>query len=212
MASFGIPAGFHMLVRLLLFFGAFASRSQAGPIWYGGILGNPNPITGLVVTLMDISATPFTFKIIVKNHNLVPVTYLNWGSPLDPFAFDLGLLKVTKKHELKPLDLVKLIVNDVNPDPKSMIDPNSLIEIDPGQTHEQDIVIGQYQLVWAAKKTGVELEKLVGKASAQLKGRWLRVWPKERKVVIQDLEAGAGRNGSFTGEFASNVIELEART
>jgi hypothetical protein len=197
-----IPVGFQIFVRLLLLVGIFAAHGQASPVWSGGNFTGPDPIPGLLVTLTDTSTAPFRFRVEVKNNRLDPVTILNWGSPLDPSAFDLGIVKFTTEGENTPLNLTRVAGKNGNPDPKS------LIEIKPGETLKQNIIIGQNEFDWGRKKLDVKLDRLRGNASVQLEGQWEKVWPKEKKAVIKDLEDGPAHNGSYTGDFASNVVKL----
>ncbi|KAL6893056.1 hypothetical protein HDV57DRAFT_219320 [Trichoderma longibrachiatum] len=157
--------------------------------------GKSNPIDRLRVTLQQTKTSPLTITSTVFNGNLYPVTLLLYRSPLDTAAPTIGLLTVTPDGSAQPLELPRLQLRREWP-PK----PESLVQIDPGESQSADIVLREF--------ITSQLEK---KAFVVLKGTWDMVWRKAKGEVTVELLEQAEKQPDpdmFTGEFSTDSIEI----
>ncbi|KAJ4329437.1 hypothetical protein N0V84_000071 [Fusarium piperis] len=148
----------------------------------------------LTVTIKQISKTPITIKVEVKNKSTRPITFLNDSTPLDPEAFGLGLFHITP-HKLPNVNFG----NRVLPSRPHSYSYRSLIELSPGMAISDTVMIkaGNSTL----KKEWAKMLVVADKLQARMKGDWKGLWGRERD--------GARELVAEHAPFESNMIELE---
>ncbi|KAA8649564.1 hypothetical protein EYZ11_011406 [Aspergillus tanneri] len=125
----------------------------------------------------------------IHNGAAVPVTIINWNTPLDPRAAVLGVFEVrdTTTNDAVPLDTIKIS----RPLPPSS---DELVEIPAGQSVETVVNLPSGRLVSGKEYT------------VQAKGIWHAVWQMARNEVSEaKLEHF---EDARRGEFVSNQIRL----
>lgn len=153
------------------------------------------PIPGIDVSLKQTQTSPPTVTVKVTNTNSEPVTILQYASPLDGLALQLGLLSIVPDGASTPLEIPTLQVRRKWPP-----DAESLITIEPGQSQEQEIVL---------REPVVSEEDLGKKARVQLKGTWEAVWAKKKADITKEsLNDVRGSKDVYSGKFLSNSLEI----
>ncbi|KAJ9156795.1 hypothetical protein NKR19_g4151 [Coniochaeta hoffmannii] len=145
-----------------------------------------------------------TLLITVKNTNLsTPFTILTWNSPLDALLVQLGLVTVTPPGASAPLDIPTIMVKRRMPPPQ-----DSLVTLEPGEETERKVEVGERFVApekWRGDGSGRPAE-------VRVRGRWSAVWPgvrREELLGTERLEMLAGGDGVLTGEYESEVVEIE---
>lgn len=152
-----------------------------------------NPIGNLAVTLRQTSPSPPTVRVSVANNNDHDVTILSYQSPLDGLALPLGLLSIMPAGSSEPLELLTIKAGRMWPPPD-----DCLIVVAPGAAATNDLVL---------KAPTVPMDKLAGKATVALKGRWMAVWDRPRdKLSDREIENSSG--SAFAGDFATEDLEI----
>ncbi|UZP37125.1 hypothetical protein NXS19_004941 [Fusarium pseudograminearum] len=156
----------------------------------------PLVLRNLDVVIRQEEKNPVLMRTAVTNNNDHPVTILNYGSPLDALAIQLGTLYITSKGDSSPLEILE-IENDRLWPPME----DALVEIGPGQT-----------AIWEStlQEPVVPMDRVFESATVQLKGTWTAVWPREKEGIdFSELEEGMPINGTLTGSYKSNIIDIE---
>lgn len=154
-------------------------------------------LSQLHVSLSQASKSPPAVSIKVTNNSPSPVTILSWESPLDQLALPLGLVSITPSGASQPLEIDRVMVSRKFPP-----SDDSLVTLGPGESRENEVVLKE-QLVPAEKLKG-------GKATVEVRGRWMGVWPQPRADLSSEaIEKGAHGGGAVAGTFASDAIEIE---
>ncbi|KAK0383857.1 hypothetical protein NLU13_9768 [Sarocladium strictum] len=141
-------------------------------------------LAGLNVSLEQTAsaASPLTIIATVTNTNDKTVT--------------LGLLKITPEGATEPMELPIIQFRRLWPPSK-----DSLITIPAGGSAKNEIPL---------REPLIKPESLRGKPSVQIVGRWRAVWEGDKTEISEaSLDDPVGRDDVFTGEFASDVLELK---
>ncbi|KAI1409981.1 hypothetical protein F5Y13DRAFT_168710 [Hypoxylon sp. FL1857] len=160
--------------------------------------GPVDVISKLKVSVRQVSASPPKLGIAVTNTHSGPVTILSWNSPLDPLAFQLGLVSFTPagSDDDGPLQLPIMKIRRIMPP-----GPESLITIGAGQSKEQELEL---------RAPIVPLERLRGRVSVACEGEWMSVWPSEADAITKEsLERAGASEDAFRGRFKSEAVEVE---
>ncbi|KAM0436646.1 hypothetical protein ACHAPT_002355 [Fusarium lateritium] len=156
----------------------------------------------LTVTIKQISKTPLTINIEVKNNSTRLVTFLNISTPLDPDAFDLGLFRITPGN-LKMVNFASQVLSQRPP--KHWVH-EEYIEISPGMTMSNNItMLGDEP---ALRQEWVRMLRAADKVEMQMKGTWRRIWTATRDEVTNITYKDTDWFCPGLGSFESNVIEL----
>lgn len=156
----------------------------------------PTALRNLDVTISQEEKDPVLMRAAVTNNNEHPVTLLNYGSPLDALAIQLGTLYITPKGDSKPLEILQIEGTRLWPP----LD-DALIEIAAGQT-----AIWEFTL----QEPVVPMEMVFEGATVQLKGTWTAVWTQEKEGIDPSkFEEGTPINGTLTGPYKSNILDIE---
>lgn len=157
-----------------------------------------SPVAGLKVTLEQATAISSSPTIIatVTNTNESPVTILDYSSPLDSLALQLGLLSLQPNGAKEPLDLPTIQLRRVWPPGM-----DSLVTISAGESIKNEIEL---------KEPAVKVEELRGKTyEIKMTGKWQAVWKGEKKDVdVAVLDAPGGSADVFKGEYVSESIDV----
>lgn len=149
-------------------------------------------VSKLDVSIRQTETSPLSMVIKVTNRNDEPVTFVTYDSPLDPLAFQLGLLRITPDGSDKPLNMPVIAVRRMMPPPAECV-----VVLAPGESKEQEV---------EAIERLLPTSKLKGGATVACKGQWHNVWPGNRKeLVVTDESAG---ESALQGEFESDAIRL----
>ncbi|KAH8176921.1 hypothetical protein LIA77_02003 [Sarocladium implicatum] len=146
-----------------------------------------SPLQGLKVTLEE--ATPPSSDLIiiatVTNTNESPVTLLDYGSPLDSLALQLGLLRLTPEGAAEPLELPTIQLRRVWPPSR-----DSLVTIPTDGSLRNEIEL---------KEPVVKVEELKGSTyRVKMEGRWQAVWMGEKgDVDVAALDEPGGDDKVF---------------
>lgn len=147
------------------------------------------------------AATP-RLSVSVKNtHPSTPLTLLNWDSPLDPLALQLGLVSVTAAGASAPIDMPTIKISRAMPP-----GADSLVTLRPGESASSVVELRD---TFVPKETWAQ-----GKAKVSMKGHWAAVWPGLNKDELlgnpEKLSAlGGGGDSVLTGEWESATIDIE---
>jgi hypothetical protein len=156
----------------------------------------PQALRNLDVVISQEEKNPVLMRTAVTNNNEHPVTILSYGSPLDALAIQLGTLYITPRGDSEPLEILQIEASRLWP---PMDD--ALIEIGPGQT-----------AIWEStlQEPVVPMDSIFEGATVQLKGTWTAVWTHEKEGIdYSQLEEGTPINGTLTGPYKSNVLDIE---
>ena len=157
--------------------------------------GAGSPIPGLKVSLEQTTSSPLTVTAVVTNTNNEPVTILDYDSPLDSLALQLGLLKITAEGAAEPLELPTIQFRRVWPPSR-----DSLVTIAAGGSAKNEIPL---------KEPVVDVEELRGKPSVKMEGEWRAVWKGGKEgVSAEALDNPVGSHDVFTGKFGSESLEM----
>lgn len=158
----------------------------------------PQALKNLDVVISQLEKNPVLMRAAVTNHNDHPVTILNYGSPLDALAIQMGTLYITSKDETTPLEVLQIEASRLWPPLE-----DALIEIGAGQTVSWESTL---------QEPVVPMDSVYERGTVQLKGNWLAVWTQEKAGIDpSELEEGALINGTLTGPYTSNVLEIELK-
>lgn len=180
-------------ILLTLFYATSTSNSNTNNM----APRSSDPISGLKVSLEQAgsAAAPLTIVATVTNTNDKPVTVLEYDSPLDSLALQLGLLKITPEGATEPMELPIIQFRRVWPPSK-----DSLITIPAGGSAKNEIPL---------KEPLIKPQDLSGKPSVKLVGQWRAVWEGGKAGISEaSLDDPIGRGDVFTGDFASDSLEL----
>lgn len=192
-----ICTGLRLLLGLVVAIGLLAyhnlSQNQA-PTMAGSSASSP--IDSLKLSLAQVpDASPTTVKVTVTNTGSGPITVLDYDSPLDPSALQLGLLSITPAGASAPLDLPVVQFRRIWPPGK-----DQLISIAPSESADSEIFF---------RPAIVPPEDLGEKATVQIKGEWTAVWAKTKDEISDgELNDPRGSPGVFQGSFASEPLEV----
>ncbi|RGP59807.1 hypothetical protein FSPOR_11058 [Fusarium sporotrichioides] len=156
----------------------------------------PLALRNLEVVISQEEKNPVLMRTAVKNNNDHPVTILSYGSPLDALAIQLGTLYITPKGGSEPLEILQIEASRLWPPME-----DALIELGAGQT-----------AIWEStlQEPVVPMDSVFEGATVQLKGTWTAVWPREKEGIdFSELEEGTPINGTLTGSYKSNVLDIE---
>ncbi|KAI9151601.1 hypothetical protein HJFPF1_08808 [Paramyrothecium foliicola] len=190
--SFRILLGVLAIVTVVWFRGGFSGSVDLA----SSMMESRNTaslVDGLAVALKQSDTSPPTITVTVTNKNPEAVTFVSYESPLDPIAFQLGLLSITPAGKSEPLDYPTIQARRRWPPTAE-----ELISIAPGDSKESQIVI---------RENIVPKEDLGSKASVQLKGTWMKVWAQAKsESVISSLENGSSSPDVFSGTYESDAL------
>lgn len=157
-----------------------------------------SPIAGLEVTLSQSPSDSLPSVLVtVTNTNAEPVTILQYESPLESAALQLGLLSITPTAADASLEIPKILVRRVWP-PR----PESLITIARGESSYKEIMLFP---IFVPSKIG-------DGATVVLKGEWQAVWAKHKEDISESsLEDPRGSPDAFQGVFESNELGIAIR-
>ncbi|KAE8153666.1 hypothetical protein BDV25DRAFT_136606 [Aspergillus avenaceus] len=128
-------------------------------------------------------------QVSVHNPSDTPVTFLNWGTPLDPSAHVLSVFEIEDTTDQKPVALETIKISRQMPP-----SPEDLVEIPAGDSIEKEVKLPGVPFI-----TGHEY-------SIQAKGIWHFVWETTRdEVTVSKLEH---QSDSQRGRFESNVATI----
>lgn len=149
-----------------------------------------DPIPGLVVTLAPVpSANPLAFRATITNRNPSAVCFLDYDSPVDELAPQLGLV------ELTPAALDSIKANRPWP---SKVD--FVREIAAGGSVSGEV---------AVRPRNVPFEKLGDRFFAQMKGEWRAVVAMPKSDITEEfLEHIPARPNTYQGKYESDRIEM----
>jgi hypothetical protein len=155
-------------------------------------------ISQLRITLEQVSTNPVALSATVTNQSSSPVTILTWNSPLDPLAFQLGVLSITPSGAAGPLDLPVIKLRRQVPPSR-----DALVTLQTGESRSQTIEIKEL-LVPRSNLYGDE-----GVAEVRCVGRWMAVWTKP----VDELEASAldelnMHKDAVAGDFTSESVKV----
>ncbi|KAF2501964.1 hypothetical protein BU16DRAFT_119 [Lophium mytilinum] len=148
-------------------------------------------VSSLVLTLAQTSASPPTLKVTIKNtHPSSTFTVLEWDTPLDKQALNLGVFQAIDATGTK-IDIPRLMVNRKLPPSRE-----ALVELAPGAEVSKEVGLDKR---WVPKD----------KFTIKAEGKWKAVWEKAAgDVQASDLEElGGGAAG--TGEFKSDEVTVD---
>lgn len=152
-----------------------------------GIPPDSNPITGLAITLRHFRWIPMTFWREVTNNNTKPVTLLIKKQPHTRSAFELDFVVFSVPDKNTPGERYKCISVRL-PLLLSTNDPEliSLLQLQPGQRCQQDIVIKIHDMGSSFER----LRVLLNEAELKVCGSCYGVWGKDkwRYLMILELE------------------------
>ncbi|KAM6527185.1 hypothetical protein FSOLCH5_003257 [Fusarium solani] len=158
----------------------------------------------LAVTIEQVSKSPLTIKVEIKNNSTMPKTFINDSTPLDPEAFGPGLFHITPDN----LSIVNF-GNRVLP-PRSEIFHSSdwtFIELSPGMAISDTVTILAENPT--RKKEWTKVLLVADKVKMQMKGNWEGVWAKTRRGTMKLIDRYGWHYLSRPATFESNIIELE---
>lgn len=132
----------------------------------------------------------------LKNSNPSTFTVLNWGTPLDPQAINLGVFKLTDAESGEPINTVEIKIARKTPPPRS-----DLFEIEPGTEHATEVV---FDKPWMPS-TKPAFYKV------QARGKFYAVWEKVAKDVtekdLEDYDGSPFQGCSFSSEELTMAVK-----
>ncbi|OJD30460.1 uncharacterized protein BKCO1_6000050 [Diplodia corticola] len=160
-------------------------------------------LSHLHVSVAQSSTSPPTLTLTLKNtHPSTTLTLLNWESPLDPLALQLGLISVYGGGSDEPLPLATIQVSRKLPPGR-----DQLVSLGPGESKSQDVVLREPVVpLKKVKEAGGKTVKVA------CKGRWKAVWaPAEGAAGVAEkaLEKMEADEGAVSGEWEAEAVEVE---
>lgn len=157
-----------------------------------------DPMPGLVVTLAPVpAANPPAFRATITNRNPFAVSFLDYDSPVDELALQLGLVELTPAApaDAEPVALDSIKVNRLWP-PKV----DFVREIAAGGSVSGEV---------AVRPRNVPFERLGDRFFAQMKGEWRAVMAMPKSDVTKEfLEHIPARPNTYQGKYESDRIEM----
>lgn len=181
--SRAVQLAFVALGLCLFFFNLVAAQPIAGPS-----LG----VSVKSVNGVCRASKPCELEVTVRNTNTKkPATVLNWNTPLDPYADQLGVFEVRdSKGAVVPLDFIQ--IRRITPPPAS-----DLVEIKAASSVK----------VKVALETLSRAELPAGtKYTITATGWWQAVWDQPKEQVVQSHLQEL--SGAFSGNFNSNSVQV----
>ncbi|KAF2817827.1 uncharacterized protein BDZ99DRAFT_457510 [Mytilinidion resinicola] len=148
-------------------------------------------VSSLVLTLAQTSTSPPTLKVTLKNtHTSSTFTVLEWDTPLDKQAFNVGVFQAADATGAK-IGIPRLMINRKLPPPRE-----ALVELVPGAEASKELPLD---------KRWMPRDKFTIKAE----GKWKALWEKAAgDVQASDLEELGGSTAK-TGEFRSDEVTVD---
>lgn len=186
----------------------------------------------VTLSLPEEATTPPTIIVNLTNtHPKLPITFVDWDSPIARKPIHYGLLSITPPGSSTPMDLSRFRIDIYRLMPNSS---EELVTLEPGEKMSQtselaslslSLSITGYPVLEAKTKSLQEgfMEEMRGDGSGpvkiQMKGGWAGVWVGKRKEevvdsgVLEDFDTYSKplKTGMLRGRFESNVVELELK-
>ncbi|KAL1649151.1 hypothetical protein SLS58_001725 [Diplodia intermedia] len=164
-------------------------------------------LSHLHVSVAQSSTTPPTLTLTLKNtHPSTPLTLLNWESPLDPLALQLGLITIypadnDSKDDNEPLPLATIQVSRKLPPGR-----DQLVSLAPGESRARDVVLRE-PVVPLGKVREMDGKKRVKVVCG---GRWKAVWGAAGDGVGDAaLERMGADEGAVGGVWEAEAVVVE---
>ncbi|KAF2462094.1 hypothetical protein BDY21DRAFT_368225 [Lineolata rhizophorae] len=147
-------------------------------------------VADLEFSLAQSSAEPTKLKVTLTNtHASSTMTILDWNTPLDPLAPNLGVVHIVNSETGKEVEIPRIMVNRKMPPPRV-----DLVELAPGQSETREILL---------EGPRVSLEKGT-RYEVNVSGNYMAVWasPSEQvgETELNQLSGGTAMSGQYESE------------
>lgn len=179
-------------VAITLFGGYYISQSPSTSSFT--MSQTSSEISGLSISLAQISKDPPTLRVTLKNDNKkTPYTFLKWSTPLDASALNTGVFSITDADSGAEVEQVTLQIRRRMPPGQSQ-----LIGVEPGGEESVEVV---FDKPWMPE---TKPAKYKVHAQGLLKGAW-----DKPKSEVTDDETNEYTESPLAGKtFKTNQVEL----
>ncbi|OCL12413.1 hypothetical protein AOQ84DRAFT_419779 [Glonium stellatum] len=155
----------------------------------------PVSSSSVTINLMQLSSDPPVIRITLYNSSSSSTfTILNWDSPLDPQAFNLGIYHLEDEETGDEVEIPRLMINRLLPPPRE-----ALLEIAP----ESDLSIDtQLDQPWMPSHRPA-------KYNLYAAGQWKAIWDKPARDIRESELNDFGWNSTIPREFRSPKMILD---
>ncbi|KAF4546261.1 hypothetical protein BFW01_g914 [Lasiodiplodia theobromae] len=164
----------------------------------------PDLLSHLHVSATQSSTNPPILTLTLKNtHPSTAITLLNWESPLDPLALQLGLVSVYPLEGDEPLPLATIQVSRKLPPGR-----DQLVALQPGESRAQEVTLREPVVPFKKVAEGPDGKK---KVRVVCRGRWKAVWVAAGVEEVGDsaLEKMEADEGAVGGQWEAEGVEVE---